>query len=161
MNQPSMQRFLLVSGLLVVVGFATAQDVLPTRSFQRFGTTKLRHGSRILCLAYSQDGSTLAAGGGNDPVRVWNPKTGDLVQQINEPWVHAMTFSASGETLLFGGYQKVIKLWNFRLNKETGRLEGHKATVKAIAISTDAGLIVSGSQDGRSEERRVGKECRL
>src|SRR5207244_1774995 len=93
-------------------------------------------------------GSTLAAGGGNDPVRVWNPKTGELIQQINEPWVHALAFSASGETLLFGGYQKVIKLWNFRLNKETGRLEGHKATVKAIAISTDAGLIVSGSQDG-------------
>jgi WD40 repeat protein len=138
---------LLVAVLLVSAAAASAQD-LPARSFQRFGTTKLRHGSRILCLAYANDGQILAAGGGNDPVRLWNPKTGEMVRELNEPWVHAMSFSPSGETLLFGGYQRVIKLWNFRLNKETGRLDGHKATVKAIVVSPDASTIISGSQDG-------------
>ena len=47
-----------------------------------------------------------------------------------------------------GGYQKAIKRWNTELNKETGRLEGHKATVKAIAIHPEATLAVSASQDG-------------
>lgn len=140
----------LVLSLFLGAGQADAQpgDRLPTRSFQRFGTSKLRHGSRILALAYSPDGQTLVAGGGNDPVRLWNPKTGELIQEIKEPWAHAITFSASGKTLLFGGFQKVIRRWNFELNKETGRLEGHKATVKAIAIHPEATLAVSGSQDG-------------
>ena len=54
----------------------TPSESLPPRSFQRLGTSKLRHGSRILCLAYSPDAQVLAAGGGNDPVRLWNPEDG-------------------------------------------------------------------------------------
>src|SRR5947208_3114258 len=92
----------------VIALYADAQpagvDALPPRAFQRIGTAKLRHGDRILCLAYSPDGNVLAAGGGNDPLRLWNPKTGELVQVINEPWVHAMTYTASGDTLIFGGF---------------------------------------------------------
>src|ERR1019366_9507469 len=125
--------------LLTFLGVASVADAqaepLPARSFQRFGTSKLRHGSRILSLAYSPDGQILAAGGGNDPLRIWNPKTGELIREINEPWGRAMAYTASGETLLFGGYQKHVRLWNFRLNKEVGRLDGHKATVNAIAVS--------------------------
>jgi len=123
-------------------------DNLPARSFQRIGTTKLRHGSRILSLAYSPDGQTLAAGGGNDPVRLWNPKTGELLREINEPWVHSLAFTPSGETLIFAGYQKNIRLWSFKLNKEVGRLEGHKAAIKSLAVSADTSMIASGSQDG-------------
>lgn len=77
---------LLIAVLLVSAAAGSAQD-LPARSFQRFGTTKLRHGSRILCLAYANDGQILAAGGGNDPVRLWNPKTGEVIRELNEPWV--------------------------------------------------------------------------
>jgi WD40 repeat protein len=125
-----------------------AGDHLPARSFQRLGTTKLRHGSRILSLAFSPDGQMLAAGGGNDPVRLWNPKSGELLREINEPWVHSLAFTPSGETLVFAGYQKSVRLWSFKLNKEIGRLEGHKAAIKALAISPDTSSIASGSQDG-------------
>ncbi|MBM3994425.1 MAG: hypothetical protein FJ303_09775 [Planctomycetes bacterium] len=156
MNGKTMRRIAPrgILALLVLVLCANilpvdAQELpLPARAMQRIGTTKLRHGSRILCLAYSHDGQWLAAGGGNDPLRLWNPKTGELIRELNEPWVHAMALSPSGETLLFGGFQKSVRMWNFRLNKETGRLDGHKATVKAIAVAPDASIIVTGSQDG-------------
>jgi WD40 repeat protein len=121
---------------------------LAPRTFLRIGTTKLRHGDRILCLAYSPDGQKLAAGGGNDPVRIWNPKTGELMREIHEPWAHAMAFTLSGDTLLLAGYQKKIRMWNFKLNKETAQLEGHKATIKALAVSPDTSMIASGAQDG-------------
>jgi WD40 repeat protein len=135
--------------LLWSAGIVSAQpDDLPPRAFQRFGSMKLRHGSRVLCLAYSHDAQVLAAGGGNDPVRLWNPKTGEIIRELNEPWTTTLAFSPSGETLLFGGYQRTVRLWNFRLNKETGRLDGHKATIKSIAVSPDASLIATGSQDG-------------
>jgi WD40 repeat protein len=140
------------AALILLLFLATAahaqNDGLPPRSFLRIGTSKLRHGDRILCLAYSPDSQMLAAGGGNDPVRIWNPKTGELIREIQEPWAHAMAFTVSGETLLVAGYQKKIRLWNFKLNKENGQLEGHKATVKALAVSPDTSTIASGSQDG-------------
>jgi WD40 repeat protein len=142
---------LLVFGLLGSAGLVAAQapgEPLPPRSFQRLGTSKLRHGSRILCLAYSPDAQILAAGGGNDPVRLWNPKTGALIGAINEPWVNTMAFTASGETLLFAGFHKTVRLWSIKQNKELGRLEGHKAAIKAIAVSPDTSVIASGSQDG-------------
>src|SRR6266508_3894540 len=58
-----------------VTEFVNAQppnvDELPPRAFLRIGSAKLRHGDRVQCLEYSPDGTMLAAGGGNDPVRVW------------------------------------------------------------------------------------------
>src|SRR5580692_10770592 len=80
-------RSFVVFTLLAAAGLVAAQapgEPLPTRCFQRLGTSKLRHGSRILCLAYSPNAQILAAGGGNDPVRLWNPKTGELIREINE-----------------------------------------------------------------------------
>ncbi len=127
---------------------AQPSDGLPPRSFLRIGTPKMRHGDRILCLAYSPDGQMLAAGGGNDPVRVWSPKTGALLREIHEPWAHAVAFTHSGKSLLVAGSQKKIRMWNFELNKETAQLEGHRATIKALAISPDDQMIASGSQDG-------------
>src|SRR5437879_1313615 len=118
---PNRTIALLLAVLLFCAGAAPAQpDNLPARAMHRLGTNKLRHGSRIQCLAYSHDGQVLAAGGGNDPVRLWNPKTGDLIRTLSETSVYAMAFSPSGETLLFGGAPREVRLWNFRLNKGTG-----------------------------------------
>src|SRR4051794_37342716 len=47
-----------------------------TRMIARLGTDQLRHGSRILCLTFKPDGQMLAAGGGSDPVRVWDTGSG-------------------------------------------------------------------------------------
>src|ERR1700689_1109469 len=83
---------LLAPALLLSVASAAAQPEagLPERAMQRFGTTKLRPGSRIFCLAYSHDGANLAAGGYHDPVRLWNPKTGEVIREFAEPGVLAL-----------------------------------------------------------------------
>ncbi len=144
------RRLLAAAALLVLAANVIAQpgENLPNRAFQRIGATKLRHGSRILSLAYSPDGTILAAGGGYDPVRIWNPKTGALIREINEPDVTCLAFSESGLTMLCAGYQKSIRLFDMQKNKEIGRLDGHKAAIKSIAVSPDTSTIASGSQDG-------------
>lgn len=127
---------------------AQPTDPLPQRSFLRLGTYKMRHGSRIMSLVYSPNGDILAAGGGYDPVRLWNAKTGELMREVNEHNVTSLAFTESGRTLLMAGYQKHIRLFDVQNNKETGRLEGHKTPIRAVAVSPDTTTIASGSQDG-------------
>ena len=58
--------------------------------------------------------------------------------------------------LVFAGSQKHIRIWNFKQNKETGRLDGHKTAILAVAVSPDDDdpddptptTLASGSQDG-------------
>src|SRR5262245_8723731 len=72
-------------------------DKLPSlAALNRFGTVRFRHGSRILCMAYSPDGSLIAAGGGDDPVRLWNAQTGKEERTFKDTWTHAVAFSPKG-----------------------------------------------------------------
>lgn len=148
MTSMRVQRLLAVIILASVFAPLSADEPLPARAFLRIGDSKLRHGSRILCLAFSPGGEMLAAGSGDDPVRLWQPRTGALIRAINEPWVETITFTPSGETMLLAGLQKNVRLWNLKLNKEIGKLEGHKSPVKALAVAPDTSLIAAGCHDG-------------
>src|SRR6516162_9165140 len=110
------------------------------RLIQRLGTNQFRHGSRILCLAYSPNGQILAAGGGSDPVRVWDTQTGQQKFTCNETWINAITFSPRGSLIVTGGAFKAIRLWAAATGKDEGKLDGHTAPVKALALSSDGTL---------------------
>jgi WD40 repeat protein len=125
-------------------------DALPARCVYRFGTTRLRHGSRILCLAYAPDGKSLAAGGGSDPVRLWDPHTGQELLRLNDPWVQALAFNTRGTRLATAGALKTVRLWDVATGKEFAKLDGHKAAVKALALSSDDSqtVLVTGDAEG-------------
>ncbi len=143
--------FLMVS----CVPFSSAQEKslpteLPPRALKRFGTSNLRHGDRILCLAYSPNGQILVAGGGADPVRVWNADTGTAKFQVPEPWTFAVAFTPRGSVFFTGGAHKSIRMWEIGSEKEVpnSKMEGHKTTIKALVVSPDGSLLASGSQEG-------------
>lgn len=121
---------------------------LPPRALQRLGTAKLRHGSRILCLAYAGGSKTIVAGGGHDPVRVWDAETGKELHHFDEPWVYAIAIGPLGNDLYTAGAFKVIRQIDLQSRKELSRLEGHKAPVKSLALSPFFNTLASGGQDG-------------
>jgi WD40 repeat protein len=122
-------------------------DKLPTPAVNRLGTVRFRHGSRILCMAYSPDGSIIAAGGGDDPVRLWNAQTGKEERTLKDTWTHAIAFSPKGDVLATAGAFKVIQLWNPATGQKLRDLKGHTGTVKTLAFSSDGTLLVSAGQD--------------
>lgn len=121
---------------------------LPARALQRLGTAKLRHGSRILCLAYTSGVKTIVAGGGHDPVRVWDAETGKEIHHFDEPWVYAVAVGPLGNDLYTAGAFKVIRQLDMQSRKELSKLEGHTAPVKTLTLSPAGNVLASGGQDG-------------
>jgi WD40 repeat protein len=123
-------------------------DMLPAKDcLQRIGTVRFHTGDKLLSLAYSPDGSIIASGGRNDPIRLWNAKTGQLLRTLPEHMVWALAFSPDGARLASGGANKVVRLWDVKSGQEIKQLKGHRATIKALAFSEDNKAIVSGSDD--------------
>src|SRR5262245_21595876 len=100
------------------VNVEPATDSLPAGAIKRLGTAQFRHGSRILTLAYSPNGRVLAAGGGDDPVRLWDTDTGNEIRTLKETWVSALAFTPRGSVIATAGAFKTIRLWEVSTGKE-------------------------------------------
>src|SRR5262244_1534646 len=57
-------------------------DPLPEGAVARVGTSRLRHGQMVIGIAYAPDGKTVATGGWDNLVRVWDVATGRQVRQF-------------------------------------------------------------------------------
>ncbi len=126
----------------------TPAESLPDRVIDRFGTMKLRHSSRIASLSLSASGRYVAAGGGNDPVRIWDVKTGELRRTIvKENGINTVAFSYNDSVLATAGSSKKIRLWDTATGIERRVLDA-KEPVKVLAFSADGTLLASGEQNG-------------
>jgi WD40 repeat protein len=125
------------------------QGKLPRANvLRRLGTLRFRTGDGILSLAYSPSGKILASGGRNDPVRLWDVESGELLRRCDEHWVWALAFSADGKYLATAGANKSVCVWEVDTGKQIVQMTGHTATVKSLAFSSDGAMLVSGSDDG-------------
>src|SRR5262249_14817586 len=51
-------------------------DPLPPGAVARLGTVRLRHPAAVTAVAFAPDGRTLASGGSDHAIRLWDPATG-------------------------------------------------------------------------------------
>jgi WD40 repeat protein len=100
-------------------------------------------------LAWSPDGSKLAAGGNNGRVHGWETATGRQLPVLrgNQSPVWAVAFGSDSKRVAAWGQDGTIKLWDVN----TGRLTAdvaHPGDVFAGAWSPDDKLLASGHGDG-------------
>jgi WD40 repeat protein len=114
-------------------------------------------GSECSSVAFSPDGSMLAAAYGNGCVILWSPANGRGVMVLGGPrqFVSSVAFSPDGKTLAVGtGYwtrrevDGVVDLWDLTSWKRRARFEGHKGPVYCVAFAPDGHSVASVGIDG-------------
>ncbi|MEH2261069.1 MAG: hypothetical protein V7K60_33860 [Nostoc sp.] len=76
-----------------------------------------RHSDRVNSVAFSPDGKTLASGGDDKTIKLWNVTTGREIQTLPGDYnsVNFVAFSPSGQILTScGSYDGTIKIWRIR-----------------------------------------------
>ena len=104
----------------------------------------------VKSVAFSPDGKTLASGGGDNVIHLWDIGTGKRKMTLvgHTHWVFSLAFSPDGKTLASGSVDSDIRLWDPHTGQHKKTLTGHTAWIRSIAFSSDGKTLVSGSDDG-------------
>ncbi len=101
-------------------------------------------GAHTVC--FSPDGKTLASGGADGDVVLWDVATGEKVNEFGrhpDP-VTCVAFSPDGALLAVGGYRSFVCLWEIKTDQLVRKLEGHEDRVTSVSFSPDGALLVTG-----------------
>ena len=71
------------------------------------------HTKRVVAVAFSPDGKTLASAGGENVIRLWDLATYKTVRTLegHTDGVECLAFSPDGKILASGSRDKTIRLW--------------------------------------------------
>jgi WD40 repeat protein len=141
--------------LAVGYGDATAFDAQGELVLLDASTGKVRRvlarGGAVLAVAFAQDGSTLASGGADKTIRLWNVQTGAAIRVLSghEDSITTLAFSPDGSTLASGSNDKTVRVWDTRSGNALQTLMAHSKPVRAVAFSSDGKILASSGIDRR------------
>jgi WD40 repeat protein len=100
-------------------------------------------------VAYSRDGSRLAAGGSERSVYVWQDDGGRPVRLSGYAgWVRALAFSTEGRYLAAAGDSGEVWVWDLAAPEHRHRVVGrHRGPIWSVAFSHDGERIVTAGED--------------
>lgn len=108
------------------------------------------HGDGVAAVAFSPNGALCATGGGDRTVRVWDPRTGRLVQELSghSGTVRALAFSPDRRWLASASADRTVRVWDAATWRKAAVLKLPKGAGLTLAFSPD-GRSLAASGDGR------------
>ena len=125
------------------------------------------HAKKVIALAFSPDGKTLASGSMDGSARLWDAATGQELAVLSHPhqgqypkWVLGVTFTPDGTTLVtVTNHPGVIRLWDVATRQVRAELTLEKTDDFArdftcVALSRTGDVVAAGTS---SDSTYVGK----
>lgn len=113
------------------------------------------HKQDVKAVAITADSQKIASGSFDGQIKIWNLKTGELIQSLNAhsqagEIISSLAISPDGKTLVSGAdsFQKNIKIWDLATGELLSTLNAKNLGVSVVAISPDSQILASGGSDG-------------
>jgi WD40 repeat protein len=120
-------------------------------SFAEFRQTAFRHAlGTVFSIAYTPDGSLIAAGDDSGAVRLFESATGQYRRSItgHADTISSIAFDADGRIMATGCYDNTVFVWDVASGRRTHELLGHGGWVYSVTMTPDGRLLASASEDG-------------
>ena len=142
---------------LVNAASETTAASAPPVDFLEYWTTDCRevktfrgHSHGVWAVAFSPDGSTLASGGAERLVRMWDIETGRLLRSLRGHThdIRAVVFTPDGQALATGSEDRTIRLWNGKTGEPMKLLfSRYDHNVCCLSLSPDGLMLARGSHN--------------
>jgi RNA polymerase sigma factor (sigma-70 family) len=102
-------------------------------------------------LAFSPDGTTLAATGSRESLHFWDLATGNDRLATPDAHLGALTGLAcllDGKTLVSGAWDRTVRIWDLTTGRST-RILPHDRWVQSLAVSADGSWLATGAASGK------------